>query len=100
MEQTVAVATYGKHGRNVKTTKEGGAIEPIALLPYFSMYSHDTFLSVVNFLSGPKRPRYFWNLGMAGPGSLWRDWGLGGAAVGLAVVELVLLATLRLALSN
>ena len=56
VEQTVAVATYGKHGRNVKTTKEGGAIEPIALLPYFSMYSHDTFLSVVNFLSGPKRP--------------------------------------------
>ena len=35
VEQTGAVATYGKHGRNVKTTKEGGAIEPVKL---FSMY--------------------------------------------------------------
>jgi hypothetical protein len=40
------------------------------------------------------------NQGMAGPGSLWRDWGLGGAAVGLAVTELALLAALRLAFGS
>ncbi len=31
MEQTGAVATQGKHGRHVKTTKEGGAIENLWL---------------------------------------------------------------------
>jgi hypothetical protein len=39
VEQAVASATYGKHGRNFKTTKEDGAIEPIALLPiYLPLY--------------------------------------------------------------
>jgi len=40
------------------------------------------------------------NLRMAGSGRLWHDWGLGGAAAGLAVAELALLAALRLALGS